>query len=492
MNRFLVLVLSLVLEILASGPAQSEEPYPDPLPRLIEELDTVLDAVYTADTANTGAVEDRWDALVVWSVADAVLDQQRETAASILALTTQAETRRLDKQIGASPGSGGETSLTNRPNWPALLGFAVDHGSVEQKVDGTNATFTTTPYAIFRMLPIEEAELKRSLGFLEHVGASITVPTSGQDVAFGRMRNYTLSIGLGSRKPNTPAFREMWKDTLLAVVQAAIDARAGSYASLYAASNEEERDLERTSDTLRMRVIKYRPASRADLRDQILRLLYSEIYVPTTKSTWKRSQALKAAILPQAIKIVESEAALAKVTAAIDEARRKPLFALRYINNRPDAGQNYSTFELGAQVTTIKAPRLFDLIANADISIFHEPPEGQGDLRSYSGSLVLVTGWDSPFISQQLDRSQLTASLSVKVKRREDQPAGDEFTQALVLGGLAIPVNTGMTLPVALSWASRTEERDEPELRINFGLGLDLDVLEAVASASKAIGSASP
>jgi len=55
------------------------------------------------------------------------------------------EIRRTDKQIGATSGASGSTSLVPSGSVPALLGLAVEYGGIDETFSGTTATFRTTP-----------------------------------------------------------------------------------------------------------------------------------------------------------------------------------------------------------------------------------------------------------------------------------------------------------------------------------------------------------
>ena len=55
------------------------------------------------------------------------------------------EIRRTDKQVGATSGASGSTSLVPSGSVPALLGLAVEYGGIDETFSGTTATFRTTP-----------------------------------------------------------------------------------------------------------------------------------------------------------------------------------------------------------------------------------------------------------------------------------------------------------------------------------------------------------
>jgi hypothetical protein len=56
------------------------------------------------------------------------------------------ETQRNDKQVGASATAEGSTTAAEKPGFAELLGLAVEHGAIQQEVNGTTLTLSSSPY----------------------------------------------------------------------------------------------------------------------------------------------------------------------------------------------------------------------------------------------------------------------------------------------------------------------------------------------------------
>jgi len=65
---------------------------------------------------------------------------------------SEAEQRRIDKQVGNGSMSSGTTSLVSKGSVPSLFGLAVENGAVTQETSGTTITFRANPAGIINAL----------------------------------------------------------------------------------------------------------------------------------------------------------------------------------------------------------------------------------------------------------------------------------------------------------------------------------------------------
>jgi hypothetical protein len=98
------------------------------------------------------------------------------------------ERRRIDKQVGASSGAAGSTSLVPGGSVPALIGIAVEYGGLTQAFDGTTVTFRTTPAKLIAALanaygPDAPVPNDNTLAVLQRVSLSVSFDTSRTDQA---------------------------------------------------------------------------------------------------------------------------------------------------------------------------------------------------------------------------------------------------------------------------------------------------------------------
>ena len=115
-------------------------------PPLLTDIVT-RDAKDIAGGQNNGAI-----ASVAKMILYATLDAASPTSSKLLRdlepYQYLSETARTDKQLGASATSNGSVSAIEKPGFARLLGFAIEHGAINKKTDGTNLTLSTSLYSL--------------------------------------------------------------------------------------------------------------------------------------------------------------------------------------------------------------------------------------------------------------------------------------------------------------------------------------------------------
>jgi len=161
----------------------------------------------------------------------------------------------------------------------------------------------------------------------------------------------------------------------------------------------------------------------------------------------------------------------------LEDLDKSELLTFAYNNFRVMGGTDYSSLNLFYQDTLAGG----EVLLNGGVSLNHEP-EGnlnQDTIRDYSAALSFE--WSVPYLSEgkfnERDLSPTTLSFSGKVMRLEN--ADDEVF--LVQAKTTVPFVDGFALPIAVTWGSRTEQKDDEEFRINVGLDLNTDKLIALS-----------
>jgi len=98
------------------------------------------------------------------------------------------EIRRIDKQVGASSGGAGSTSLVPSGSVPGLLGLALEYGGLTEAFNGTTVTFRTTPAKLIGAMtnlygPNAKLSADKTLTALQRVSLSASFDTSRTDGA---------------------------------------------------------------------------------------------------------------------------------------------------------------------------------------------------------------------------------------------------------------------------------------------------------------------
>jgi len=97
---------------------------------------------------------------------------------------------RVDTQVGASSSSAGSTSLASKGLVPDILGFAVEHGAVNENISGTTVTFRATPAGIVSAL--------QGQGLLDTYASYAANPALRFASGFSAAASFDTSLGSSS------------------------------------------------------------------------------------------------------------------------------------------------------------------------------------------------------------------------------------------------------------------------------------------------------
>ncbi|HSE44580.1 MAG TPA: hypothetical protein VLA89_04550, partial [Gemmatimonadales bacterium] len=159
-----------------------------------------------------------WDRLVFYTVADALPGDDPHEVRGLQAYRYLAELGRTDKQLGASSSGPGSTSLAEKPGIPELLALALEHGAIEQSVNGTGLTLSTSPYAFVRLLQPDNAANFDQYGLWRRIGGSVTFDMRSEDptianLDINQVAEWSLRVRvIGDRSTRTGKFTKRWTE----------------------------------------------------------------------------------------------------------------------------------------------------------------------------------------------------------------------------------------------------------------------------------------
>ena len=172
----------------APAPAQAttrSDCYPDPPQPLTQAVNAAAQRIVSRK--DPGEVSTQISFILLFAVADAVSDQaegeHRQFINRIDILRAKQETKRTDKQVGASARAEGSTSAAEKPSFAELLGFAIEHGAIQQSVSGTTLTLSTTPYMLLHPGRNDTASAYRRNSDWSRLGIAATFNISDEDNA---------------------------------------------------------------------------------------------------------------------------------------------------------------------------------------------------------------------------------------------------------------------------------------------------------------------
>jgi hypothetical protein len=133
----------------------------------------------------------------------AAVQQSASAAASGIAQAGQA---RLDRQLSATSNAAGTTSLVSKAGSSELLSFALDAGALTRSINGTTATLSTTADQLFRTITNYEPLCIATCSYKGRFETTVLVPLSIA-VSFDLSQRSTTMInsaGQASGSPTTP------------------------------------------------------------------------------------------------------------------------------------------------------------------------------------------------------------------------------------------------------------------------------------------------
>jgi hypothetical protein len=462
------------------------------------------------DSKIGGEFGKHYDELVYWNVADALFTGAQQV--SLRKLKWQefsAETARTDKQIGSSSRSGGSTSLAEKPGFADLLGFAIEHGAIQKEVSDTTLTLSTSPYAMIAAAQGDTSDVYRSHDFFTRIGVAANFNLDNKDNVLGnasrrQLNNWSVKVRLNrDRTARGADFQNFWDKNVLP----RIEKRAIVLATGFDRAFNKVKDLRDLYDAVQLKfegptgflvtVLKAnagaaRPAQEAALKQEILCRLRTEVYEPVKSGTTVSVDAEFLEFLNKsAVDFAEAQLAAEEgkqeVLAELQRLNDKPIASLGYTNVRPIDGPSYSVFK-GLYLQKAFSP--MKVLANGELSIYNNPKAvlNQQRIRDFLFALSFEgSAGRSPFISTDMDQSPITFSFTGSYQRllENNGVAGRKADLGSAQFKMDIPVFTGFSLPLSVSYINATEERNKSGFRFNFGFGLDTDKLAALLRAKR-------
>lgn len=456
-----------------------------------------------------GQFEKHYNEAVFLTIADALFtDAQKVSLRKLKWQEFSAETRRTDKQVGASARSGGSTSLLEKPNFADLLSFAIEHGAIQKEVDQTSLTLSTSPYALIASIHGNTSDVYQQYDFFNRIGISANFNLNNQDnvlanVSRRQLNQWSLKFRLNAdRTARGHDFQNYWNQNILPLIGKRAIVLTTGFNDLF----NDVRPLEKLRRSVRdnfeapngylLTVVENTKAAPPDsqtsaLKQEILCRLRDEVYNPLKNGTVtvppEVVASLNQSITDLAAAELDADEGRNQVRAELKRLDDKPIASISYTNVRPGAGSYYSVFK-GLYLQKAFAP--MKIAFNGEFSIYHNPDPrlNQQRLRDalFSAALEGKLG-RSPFVTTTMDESPITFSFTGSYQRMLENTKGLNRKADIGAGQLKleIPVFTGFSLPLAITYANATEEQRKRHFRFNFGFGLDADKLAALLFAKR-------
>jgi hypothetical protein len=436
-----------------------------------------------------------------YTVADAVSSDQANLR-KLKAYQYMGETARTDKQVGASARSGGSTSAVEKPGFASLLGFAVENGAIQQQTNATSLTLSTSPYALVAASQGDSADTYQKYDFLNRIGISANFNLANQtnvlaNASRKQLNEWSVRFRVfGDRSTRGADFRNFWDNNVRGKVQRRLvaithaDRVIDSDPALRTLSATVETQLDATVQSILANTAA--AGQTAAIKNAVLCGLQQSVFNQVRPGgSVAISAATKSVIdsdlVPGLLMAHEDlEQARAELNNFFAQQESKPEMTLAYSNLHPATGGNYSVLG-GLYERKSFAP--VKLIANGGFSIYNKPDPkmNQRSIRDMAFALSFEGKAQSPFLTNQEDLSKITFSFTGRYQRMFEnihQP-NKKADIAVAQFKLEIPVLTGMSVPLSVTFANATELIKEKHVRANFGFTFDADKIFALAKLKK-------
>lgn len=428
--------------------------------------------------------------------------------AQLRSALTATERQRIDKQTGASPNAAGSTSLVERGTVPALLGLAVESGSVARTVNGTSLTFRARPAGLVRFLQLQDyfaSAITSASPFwaqaTDRISASVTFDASrGNEVetVFTGTRNQISGYGVRIDLWNTrdPRDRKYWRDWKALTVT--VGSEAANQLTTFSSAVQADPAFKQWREETAAALIE---ASDEKLEEVLNKKL--DAFLATQLAN--PSSGLKEAATAAAESWNRFAGARVNL---IERALRAPTLSIEYAVTRQapavtaeansGTGVTPGTSPTGSATVlpdlgTLRLVNAWSLGGNAEATINASLTNFDNTfkasrIRDYrvgvelAAPLMNISGWGKSSLSFSglyLHLRNQPLGEPVKVNGHVIDSTGNVwFGQAkfeLPVGG------SGLRIPIALTYASRHEllKNERNKLGANIGLTFDLDKLVA-------------
>lgn len=498
----------------ASNALLQSECYPNAPPALIQEVRAAAQQI--VDRRDPAEITSQFFQILFFVTAHAVsvdavdVDQERRDLINRIEIKRlQEQTKRTDKQIGASARAEGSTTAAEKPGFAELLGFAIENGAVQKEVSGTTLSLSSSPYAFIVAAQGDTATAYKNYGYLSRVGISANFNIGNQDNVLANVRRKQLAEWsvrarlTPDRSARSREAEEIWNSIsdqfaqpdLVLTGELATEFR--SDAALAAKRREiEDRFLSPAFTVPANAVIQDTALTREQKIERIAKLILcqvkTDIFDQVRSGAFNMSAGTRDRLINRTLPRFEAalrakEAAIKAFGDGLDRLSYKPVLTFAYTNKRDPASSDYSIFKLLYQKKSYEG---MNIIANAGLSFYHKPNAvmNQQSVRDFAAAFSFEgNAGRSPFLSSDLDESRITFSLTGRYQRLLENRgvANKKADIAIAQFKLEFPLLTGFSLPFSVTYANATELIKEDHVRANFGFTIDTDKIFQVLKLNK-------
>jgi hypothetical protein len=441
-----------------------------------------------------------------------------------------AERLRFDKQAGGSANGGGGTSLVSRALSGGLFSAALESGAFARTTDGTAATVRVNALHTYRLLsgtrppdcallfrwcPSDESSPWRGLSVAVSLDASrqdraLPADSDAASALLARTTNTVAAVSvryelLQRRRYDASAYRTRWDQAIARFAATDEPARAAlamneTAGAILASADYPGFRAAVVSELLaaprRLEALSSLAMRRAG--DRVDRWLEVEPAAGEVSNADRLARAAQALESYRAARDGALRDALFRSALTVDYAWQRPADQPEFSNLRLVAGFPLGSWSDGEGQGTVPVA---ELTLNAGINVYHRRPAGTGvdHLRDAQVALqierrlVELQSLGRPVLALAAYYQYMFQNGVIQFTQEPRVPGTpiDLPSGAIELLGTSGPIgivqlrvsfplgDSGVTMPLGVTWASRTELLTSREVRGQFGFTFDMDRLLA-------------
>jgi hypothetical protein len=426
------------------------------------------------------------------------------------------EQSRTDKQVGATATGSGSTDLVSLPSAPQLFGLGTSVGALTQTVSGSVATFRGNADGIIRTFAGEPVGCNGCTGTngLRNISFAVSFDLSRQATqqatTNGSANSATTTAPSTILLPeNTKQFSSFTarydiynpKDTRSMTFQDAWDKWSTAHQSdLEAAGRTLQDSIEKLIDPWFQNDTKY-PDLRAEYTAKLNQASAENIEALLTEYLSREVVMARSDVSNFDESLLNVRAAYASYSQSYEdlfkELRGKPQFSAEYTFNSPVDQPGTHNFRFIFASNPLRGGGLIS--ANAAVTLYGgQFPAGAkygrlrdfqfaaqfdrplGNINNYPAVLTLAG-----YVQYQIDPSvlnidagNLVPGTTITLPQDAQVLLGRSGTMGIVQAKVTLKLkNSGVKIPIAVSWANRTDLLNATDVRGHIGLTYDLDSL---------------
>jgi len=468
-------------------------------------------------------------------------DQSAKKTAQAVATTGQ-----TNKQTGATAASNGTTSVVEKTGITQMLGVAVEDGGITNDVSGNTMTLSTSLYGIAtgaaytlsRGTIQDTQEHYDACGFCTRLGFSATFNvTNTTDTLANASRKQVSQSQIKYSFFDTSA-RSTWVRDLYAgpdgtsLRKASQDlSNARSLVATILPMEKVDADINKILDanwTALKKALDATPAATsAALATQFLQYL-------DNSSSYQADLSSVLAVRVVTVNALNTDEAQQAYNTQLNAFETKVKNHIQGFNGDLTFGQQFpttTTSSSGSSTTSASAmpsylvaglnlswePKTKDdpapapaggaaadaktkkttpidpmpsWTANFAGSFYPNPKTALNETTFRGATAALQAQWSlgsGPFVKDPNNKSQVTFDISAKYQRLQENQHQASKKADIALGNfkLEIPISSGVSFPLSVSFANAAEQVKETYVRGDFGISFDLDKLAALLQATK-------